>query len=97
MYARVASFEGGDLERLREFTEEQRAKGADGLPDGVRRVQLLQDGDANRRLFIVYFDSREQAEAAEEHFDRMGDDIDESVRGKRTSVARYEVIFDDTP
>jgi hypothetical protein len=95
MYARVASFEGGDLERVRQFSDQQRSSGQ--APEGLRRVLLLHDHDQNRRLFITFFDSPEAIQAAEARFEAMGDEIGEDVRGKRTSVATYEVIFDDTP
>jgi hypothetical protein len=95
MHARVASFEGGDLERIRQFGEQQRSSG--GGPEGMRRVMLLHDHDQNRRLFITFFDSPEAMEASEPYFESMGDEIPEDVRGMRTSVAHYEVIFDDTP
>jgi hypothetical protein len=43
---------------------------------------------------ISFFDSQETASAAEERFERMGDEIPESVRGKRISLETYEVAFD---
>jgi len=97
MYARVASFEGGDTERLRELNEERRASGATGMPDGVKRVQVLDDREGGRRLFITLFDSREAADAAEAAFESMGAEIPEEIRGRRTSVAVYEVVFDEEP
>jgi hypothetical protein len=72
MYARVASFEGGDLDRLQELTEARRASGEFTLPDGVKRTLVLA-----------------------ERFEAMGDEIPEDVRGRRTSVAAYEVVFDE--
>ena len=56
------------------------------------RFNTLQ-GD--RRLFITFFDSREQIDAAEQAFEQMGDEISEEVRGRRLSVDVYEVVFDD--
>ena len=96
MYARIASFEGGDVDKVKEFGQGQMAAGT-ALPAGAQRVQLLQDTAANRRLFIVWFDTLANAEAAEAQFEAMGDEVDESVRGTRTSVARYEVVLDGTP
>ena len=93
MYARVASFEGGSTEKMRELNEERMAAGDMPMPDGIRGVTLLSNDAGDRRVFIAFFDSREQVEAAEEQFDRMGDDISEDVRGKRTSVDVYEVVL----
>ncbi len=81
MFARVASFEGGDTERLRELNEER----------------LLNDEQGGRRLFIAFFDSREALDAAQSQFESMGDEIPEEVRGRRTAVDAYEVLYDGEP
>ncbi len=91
MFARVATFEGGDVERLRQLNEERMSSGAMNPPAGVRRALVL-EGD--RRLFVTFFDSREELEAAEARFEQMGDEIPEEIRGRRTSVDVYEVVFD---
>ena len=94
MYARIATHEGGDTERLRQMNEERMAAGNLDIPDGVRRVMVL-IGDDHRR-FITFFDSREAITAAEPRFESMGDEIPEEIRGKRTSVDVYEVVFDES-
>jgi hypothetical protein len=91
MYARIATFEGGDIDRLREMTQERMQSDASGLPEGVKRTFVLQ-GD--RRLFVTFFDSREQLDAAQQRFEQMGDEIPEDVRGRRVSVDVYEVVYD---
>jgi hypothetical protein len=95
MYARVASFEGGDVDRLREMNEQRRAAREMGLPDGVKRALVFADQEGNRRLFVTFFDSREALDAAQPRFEAMGDEIPEDVRGRRTSVDVYEVVFDE--
>jgi hypothetical protein len=97
MFARVASFEGGDTEGLRKMQEERQASGSMGMPEGVRRVLVFNDEERNRRLFITLFDSREAVDAAEAQFESMGDEIPEEVRGRRTSIDVYEVAFDGEP
>ena len=92
MYARVATFEGGDVDELRRLNEERMAEGTAGIPDGVTRAMVLQ---GERRLFVTFFDSKESLEAAEARFDAMGDEIPEAVRGKRVGVDTYEVVFDE--
>ncbi len=94
MYARIASFEGGDTERLNQLNQERMNSGEMTPPAGMKRVLLLADPDTNRRLFIAIFDTRENLVAAEEGFDKMGDEIPEDVRGRRTSVDVYEVAWE---
>ena len=91
MYARIAAFEGGDTERLRQMNEERMSSGEMVMPDGMKGGMVLA-GD-NRRLFITYFDSKEQVAAAEAEFDKMGDEIPEEVRGHRTSVEVFDVVW----
>jgi len=92
MYARIATFEGGDNERLRQMNEQRMDDGTMNPPTGMQRAMVLSDG--SRRMFVSFFDSREQIEAAEERFESMGDEIPEDVRGRRTSVDVYEVVWE---
>jgi hypothetical protein len=94
VYARIASFEGGDTERLNQLNEKMMKSGEMTPPQGMKRVLMLADGDTNRRQFIAFFDTPENLSAAEEGFDKMGDEIPEDVRGRRTSVDVYEVVLD---
>jgi hypothetical protein len=89
MWARVAAFEGTDVERAR--AEVARRPAEDLTPSGLRGVVSLLDADGKRQLFITFFDSREQIEAAEPLFERMGDEIPEELRGRRVSRDYYEV------
>ena len=97
MFVRVASFEGGDTNRLRELNQERRDSGSTGMPEDVRRVMILDDEQGGKRLFVTFFDSRDAVDAAQSKFDAMGDEIPEDVRGRRTGIDVYEVVFDDTP
>ena len=91
MFARIATFEGGDVEEMRRLNNERIVDGSAGFPDGMVRASVLQ-GD--RRLFISFFEDRDAMEAAERRFEAMGDEIPESVRGRRVAVDTYAVIFD---
>jgi hypothetical protein len=91
MFVRVATFEGGDVERLRELNQERMSSGQMNAPAGVTRAMVL-EGD--RRLFLSFFESREELEAAAARFESMGDEIPEDVRGRRVGVDVYEVVFD---
>jgi hypothetical protein len=89
MWARVAAFEGTDVERAR--AEAPRRPPDELIPDGLRGVLSLLDADGSRQLFITLFETREELEAAESLFERMGDQIPEELRGRRVSRDYYEV------
>jgi hypothetical protein len=93
MYARIASFEGGDEERMQQLTEERMRSGTMDTPDGMKSAMVLADREKGRRLFIAFFDSLDELQAAEQRFEAMGDEIPEDVRGRRTSVDVYEVVL----
>lgn len=96
MWARIASFEGGDTEKLQKLNEERMQSGEMKPPEGMKHVLLLADKEKNRRMFVALFDSRETLDAAEAGFEAMGDQIPEDVRGRRTGVDYYEVVFDQS-
>jgi len=96
MWARIASFEGGDTEKLQKLNEERMQSGEMNPPEGIKRVLLLADKDKNRRMFVAMFDSREAIEAAESRFESMGEEVPEDIRGRRTGVDYYEVVFDQS-
>lgn len=89
MWARVASFEGTDVERMRA----ESSRPPERLPEGLRAVLGLGDAATGRQLFITLFETREAIEAAEPMFEQMGDEIPEDVRGRRVSKDYYEVVF----
>jgi hypothetical protein len=62
-------------------------------PAGMKSALVLSDKEAGRRLFIAFFDSAEAIKAAADQFDKMGDELPEEVRGRRTSIDVYEVVF----
>src|SRR6058998_3315405 len=93
MWVRVATFEGGDTEKLTKLTEERMSAGEMTPPAGMNGMLSLADKDANKRKFITFFDSRDSIDAAEAGFDQMGDTIPEDIRGKRTTVHYYEVVI----
>jgi hypothetical protein len=95
MYARVATFEGGDLERIRQMNEERRQQSG-WMPEGVKRVLVLNDAASGKRHFITFFESRDELDAASQQFEQMGNEIPEDVRGRRTGVDVYEVVADET-
>jgi hypothetical protein len=95
MWVRVATFEGGDTEKLNKLTDERMSSGEMQTPQGMTSALVLDDREAKKRKFLAFFDSRDAVEAAEAGFDQMGDTIPEDVRGKRTSVHYYDVVIYD--
>lgn len=93
MWVRVATFEGGDTEKLDRMLEERMSSGEMTPPEGMSSILILDDKDAKKRKFFAFFDSRESLEAAEAGFDQQGDAIPEELRGKRTTVHYYEVAL----
>lgn len=93
MIARIATFEGGDAEEMRRRNNEMLVDRAAELPAGILRVLVLMK-DESRWSVISFFDSEESAAAAEERFEQMGDEIPESIRGKRIGLESFEVAFD---
>ena len=95
MWVRVATFEGGDTEKLEKLMDERMSSGQMTPPDGMQSVLILDNKDSNKRKFLAFFDSRDTLEAAEAAFDQQGETIPEEIRGKRTSVHSYDVVIYD--
>ena len=95
MWVRVATFEGGDTEKLDKLMDERMSSGEMPPPEGMSSVLILDDKDAKKRKFLAFFESRDALEAAEAGFDQQGDTIPEDIRGKRTSVHYYDVVIYD--
>jgi hypothetical protein len=93
MWVRVATFEGGDTEKLDKLMDERMSTGEMMPPEGMNSVLILDDKDAKKRKFLAFFGSRDALEAAEAGFDQQGDTIPEEIRGKRTSVHYYDVVI----
>ena len=56
MWVRVASFEGGDIEGLRELNEERIASGNMNPPTGVKRALLLATAGGDTEYYEVLFE-----------------------------------------
>ena len=95
MHARVAAFEG-DTSRIDDLigTIRERMSAGEEIP-GAKKFLLLIDRGSGSSLGITFFDSEGAIQAAEPIFEKMGDEIPEELRGRRTSVGTYEVAIDD--
>jgi hypothetical protein len=69
MFARIASFEGGDDERLRQMNEERMSSGQMNTPAGMKSGMVLADRASGRRLFIALFEDEASLKAAEPGFE----------------------------
>jgi hypothetical protein len=96
VYARISTFEGGTLERSAPLAGSP-AVDQRSLPSSIRRVIVLAERQRDRRLFISLFDSLDELETADRRLDELGDEIEEALRGHRTSVEWYEVLTQVLP
>jgi hypothetical protein len=99
MFARIATFEGVD-EASMAGTREAGKLVEPLLRDmqGLQRAIDLADASSGKVVSVALFDSEENMNAAEKTFDeempRALGDLMEQWSGRRTSVERYEVVFD---
>lgn len=94
MYARVAKWEGGDAEALRESGKEIAARADDGPPPGVpaKGFLMLIDPDGGTSMAIALFETEEDLRKGDETLNSMSPDRDDV--GRRMSVETYEVAVD---
>jgi hypothetical protein len=102
MVARVASFEGVNLEQSKQ-TMDQANEVILPLMEGLTGYQghLELVSSNGKALSIALFDSDENAQAAEPTFDeelpRQLGQLFQDWEGRRVSVERYEVLSDSRP
>ena len=101
MYARVAKFEGVNVDVAKQTFQEAEAiirPMVEGLAGYAGHTELMaSDG---QMLSITYFDSEENASAAEPTFDeemprKLGELFSADWEGRRVSVGRYEVTSEE--
>ncbi len=93
MHARVAAFENVDTSVVDDLLGRVRQNiDANRIPDAQGGLMLL-DRVERKSLGITFFESEQKIRAAEPQFERMGDEIPEAQRGRRTSVQIYEVAI----
>jgi hypothetical protein len=95
MHARIAAFEATDTARIDDLiqTVKERAPSDEPPIPGALAMLMLVDHAAGRALGISLFETEEAIAAAEPAFERLGDEIPEELRGRRTSVNTYEVAI----
>jgi hypothetical protein len=94
MYARVARFEGGDADSVRQTSEQIKSDAESGPPEGVpaKGFLMLSDPDGGRMLGISLFETEEDLRKGDEALNAMNPPTD--AVGRRTSVETYEVAVD---
>jgi hypothetical protein len=94
MYARVARFEGGEADALREVAQEIGSRAASGPPEGVpaKGFLLLLDPENGRSLGISLFETQEDLRKGDEALNSMSPERPDA--GRRSSVETYEVAVD---
>jgi hypothetical protein len=94
MYARVARFEGGDADAIRDEAREIASRAESGPPEGVPATGflMLTAPEEGRVLGISLFETEEDLRKGDEALSSMTPPSTDS--GSRTSVEVYEVAID---
>jgi hypothetical protein len=94
MYARIARFEGGDADQIRQNAKEIGSRAESGPPEGVpaKGFLMLIDPDNGRGLGISLFETEDDLRQGDETLNAMNPPTD--TGGRRTSVETYEVAVD---
>ncbi len=92
MYARVATFEGGDPDKVRESVADIRKRSESGPPEGVPAVGflLLHKADEGKVLAIGLFETEEDLKTGDETLNSMDPPVPGGM-GNRADVEHYEV------
>jgi hypothetical protein len=91
MHARVATFEGADVETQKAVIENIRAQADSGPPEGVPAIEflMLTDG-AGKTYAIMLFENEADCRKGDETLSAMEPPIPGGI-GRRTSVELLEV------
>jgi hypothetical protein len=92
MHARVATFEGGDHDQVRQVIAEIKQRAATGPPEGVPAVGLLllHRAEEGKVVSISLFETEEDLRQGDAALNAMDPPVP-GVMGRRTSVEMYEV------
>jgi hypothetical protein len=95
VYARIATFEGGDPAQIDVAIEGIRGQSESEMPEGMegaREFLMLVDRQSGKSLGIVLFDSEESMRRGDEVLNQMSPPVPEGT-GRRTGVEMYEVAI----
>jgi hypothetical protein len=93
MYARVARFEGGEAEAIRQSAADMAERAPSGPPEGVPAVgfTMLVDPDGGRSIGVVLFETEDALREGDAALERMDP---APGAGHRMSLDTYEVAVD---
>ncbi len=95
MYARVATFKGGDgAKAAAEISERDQAES--GPPPGVpaKKLMILNDAEGKETLAIAFFESEGDYRQGDETLNSMSPPSGENTMGERTGVQKFEVVLE---
>jgi hypothetical protein len=94
MYARVATFTGGDgAKAAAEIKERNETEG--GPPPGVPAKKLLiLNGTEGKTLAIAFFENEDDYRQGDETLNSMSPPSGENTMGERASVEKFEVVLE---
>ncbi len=92
MHARVATFEGGEPDQVREIIAEIKQRSSEGPPEGVPAVGflVLHRADEGKVLAISLFETEEDLRQGDSTLNSMDPPVPGGM-GRRASVEMYEV------
>ena len=93
MHARVASFEGSDIDRVRRGIEEIKRRAASGPPEGVPAVGglVLHQPDSGKVLAITLYETEDDLRQGDAALNAMDPPVPGGEGSRRRSVEMYEV------
>jgi hypothetical protein len=97
MYARVATFEGGDgAKAAAEIKARNDAEG--GPPPGLPAKKLLiLNGEGGKSLAITFFATEEDYRQGDETLNSMSPPSGDNDMGQRAGVEKFEVVLELEP
>lgn len=92
MHARVATFDGGDPDQVREAVDQIEQRSQSGPPEGVPAVGflLLHQADEGKVVAISLFESQADLQQGDATLNSMDPPVPGGL-GQRSSVEMYEV------
>ena len=90
MHARVAMFDGGDPDQVRDVVKEIEQQGQSGPPEGVPSVGFLLLHHEGKVIAISLFESEADLQEGDATLNSMDPPVPGGL-GRRTSVEAYQV------
>ena len=95
MYARVATFEGGDGSKAAaEIKARNEAEG--GPPAGLpaKKLLILSDAEGGKSLAITFFETEADYRQGDETLNSMSPPSGDNDMGQRGAVEKFEVVLE---